>query len=166
VRVVEHSVRKEKEAFTYQGLTTCAEVDWSWTILSSTLLLSARQLQTESAVTAPPPCFPNAGRGTVRFPSETNKGRPHTERICTRGAYVEKTVFCEKAKRSKKEQMHPPNPQHADNAAVGAIRPPVGINGEINLRRYTNNPTPACPTRLVRPGQSSTARASEDQSLP
>jgi L-2-hydroxyglutarate oxidase LhgO len=40
VRVVEHSVLwKEKEAskvFTYQGLTTCTEVDRSWTIMSST----------------------------------------------------------------------------------------------------------------------------------
>ena len=39
VRVVEHSVMwKEKEAsnaFTYQGLTTCTEVDRSWTIMSS-----------------------------------------------------------------------------------------------------------------------------------
>jgi hypothetical protein len=39
VRVVEHSVLwKEKEAtkvFTYQGLTTCTEVDRSWTIISS-----------------------------------------------------------------------------------------------------------------------------------
>jgi hypothetical protein len=39
VRVVEHSVLwKEKEAskvFTYQGLTTCAEVDKRWTIMSS-----------------------------------------------------------------------------------------------------------------------------------
>jgi hypothetical protein len=39
VRVVEHSVLwKEKEAskvFTYQGLTTCTEVDRSWTIMSS-----------------------------------------------------------------------------------------------------------------------------------
>jgi hypothetical protein len=39
VRVVEHSVLwKEREAsklFTYQGLTTCTEVDRSWTIMSS-----------------------------------------------------------------------------------------------------------------------------------
>ena len=39
VRVVEHSVMwKDKEAskvFTYQGLTTCTEVDKSWTIMSS-----------------------------------------------------------------------------------------------------------------------------------
>ncbi len=39
VRVVEHSVLwKEKGAsnvFTYQGLTTCTEVDRSWTIMSS-----------------------------------------------------------------------------------------------------------------------------------
>jgi len=39
VRVVEHSVLwKEKETFkvfTYQGLTTCTEVDRSWTIMSS-----------------------------------------------------------------------------------------------------------------------------------
>ena len=39
VRVVEHSVMwKEKEAsnaFTYQGLTTCTEVDRSWRIMSS-----------------------------------------------------------------------------------------------------------------------------------
>jgi hypothetical protein len=117
VRVVEHSVLwKEKEAykvFTYQGLTTCTEVDKSWMIMSSTYnhirskrgkdehsmamfirkevehqelqeaagyrsptwrvlralqsLLSATQLQGESAVAAPPPFFPNAGRGTVRF---------------------------------------------------------------------------------------------------
>jgi hypothetical protein len=40
VRVVEHSIMwKEKTAskiFTYQGLTTCTEVDKSWTIMSST----------------------------------------------------------------------------------------------------------------------------------
>jgi hypothetical protein len=40
VRVVEHSVLwKEKEAsktFTYQGLTTCTQLDRSWTIMSST----------------------------------------------------------------------------------------------------------------------------------
>jgi len=40
VRVVDHSVLwKETEAskvFTYQGLTTCADVDTSWTIMSST----------------------------------------------------------------------------------------------------------------------------------
>jgi hypothetical protein len=39
VRVVEHSILwKEKEAskvFTYRGLTTCTEVDKSWTIMSS-----------------------------------------------------------------------------------------------------------------------------------
>jgi hypothetical protein len=97
---------------TYQGLTTCTEVDKSWTIMSSTRnhlrqkrgenisglgtrireevghqerleatgyrsptwrvlralqsLLSAVQLQGESAVTAPP-FFPSAGRGTTRF---------------------------------------------------------------------------------------------------
>jgi hypothetical protein len=40
VRVVEHSIMwKEKTSskiFTYQGLTTCTEVDKSWTIMSST----------------------------------------------------------------------------------------------------------------------------------
>jgi hypothetical protein len=116
VRMVEHSVLwREKEAskvFTYQGLTTCTEVDKIWTIMSSAYnhvrskrgkdersmamfirkevehqerleaaryrsptwrvlralqsLLSATQLQGESAVVAPP-FFPNAGRGTVRF---------------------------------------------------------------------------------------------------
>ncbi len=116
VRVVEHSIIwKEKTAskiFTYQGLTTCTEVDKSWTIMSSTYnhlrqkrrenksglgtlireevghqerleatgyrsptwkvlralqsLLSAVQLQGESAVTTPP-FFPSAGRGTTRF---------------------------------------------------------------------------------------------------
>ena len=39
VRVVEHSVRWKETAaakiFTYQGLTTCTEVDKSWTIMSS-----------------------------------------------------------------------------------------------------------------------------------
>ena len=39
VRVVEHSVMWKKMAaskiFTYQGLTTCTEVDKSWTIMSS-----------------------------------------------------------------------------------------------------------------------------------
>jgi hypothetical protein len=39
LRVVEHSILwKEKDAskvFTYQGLTTCTEVDRSWTIMSS-----------------------------------------------------------------------------------------------------------------------------------
>ena len=100
------------KVFTYQGLTTCTEVDRSWTIMSSAynhvrskrgedersmamfireevehqerleaagyrsptrrvlrilqFLLSATQLQGESAVAAPP-FFPNAGRGTVRF---------------------------------------------------------------------------------------------------
>ena len=114
---VEHSVLwKEKEAskvFTSQGLTTCTEVDKSWTIMISAYnqvrskrgkdersmamfirwkevehqelleaagyrspscrvlralqsLLSATQLQGESAVAAPP-FFPNAGRGTVLF---------------------------------------------------------------------------------------------------
>jgi hypothetical protein len=98
--------------FTYQGLTTCTEVDKSWTIMSSAYnhvrskrgkdersmamfirkevehqerpeaagyrsptwrmlralqsLLSATQLQGESAVAAPP-FFPNTGRGRVRF---------------------------------------------------------------------------------------------------
>jgi hypothetical protein len=116
VRVVEHSVLwKENEAskvFTYQGLTTCTEVNKSWTTMSGAYnhvrskrgkdersmamfirkevqhqelleaagyrsptwrvlrslksLLSATQLQGESAVAAPP-FFPNAGRGTVRF---------------------------------------------------------------------------------------------------
>ena len=99
-------------SFTYQGLTTCTDVDKSLTIMSSAYnhvrsqrgkdersvamfirkevehqdrleaagyrsptwrvlralqsLLSATQLQGESAVVAPP-FFPNAGRGTVRF---------------------------------------------------------------------------------------------------
>jgi hypothetical protein len=116
VRVVEHSIMwKEKTSskiFTYQRLTTCTEVDKSWTIMSSTYnhvrqkrgenksglgtlirkevghqdrleatgyrsptwrvlralqsLLSAVQLQEESAVTATP-FFPSAGRGTTRF---------------------------------------------------------------------------------------------------
>ena len=116
VRVVEHSVMWKETAaskiFTYQGLTTCTEVDKSWTIMSSVYnhlrqgreksnsglgtliraevehqerleargyrsptwrllralqsLLSAVQLQGESAVTAPP-FFPSAGRGTTRF---------------------------------------------------------------------------------------------------
>ena len=106
---------KKKEVskvFTHQGLTTCTEVDKSWTIMSGAYnhvrskrgkdersmamfirkevehqerleaagylsptwrvlralqsLLSATQLQGESAVAAPP-FFPNAGRGTVRF---------------------------------------------------------------------------------------------------
>jgi hypothetical protein len=98
--------------FTYQGLTTCTEVDKSWTIMSSVYnhlrhwkeksnsglgtliraevehqerleamgyrsptwrllralqsLLSAVQIQGESAVTAPP-FFPSAGSGTTRF---------------------------------------------------------------------------------------------------
>ena len=100
------------KVFTYQGLTTCTELDKSWTIMSSTYnhlrqgrdkgidelkvfirtevelqerleatgyrpptwrllralqsLLSAVQLQGESAVTAPP-FFPSAGRGTTQF---------------------------------------------------------------------------------------------------
>jgi len=116
VRVVEHSVMWKETAaskiFTYQGLTTCTEVDKSWTIMSSVYnhlrqrreksnsglgtliraevehqerietigyrspmwrllralksLLSAVQLQGESAVTALP-FFPSAGRGTTRF---------------------------------------------------------------------------------------------------
>jgi hypothetical protein len=115
VRDVKHSIMwKEKTAskiFTYQGLTTCTEVDKSWTIMRSAYnhlrhkrgenksglgtlireevghqehleatgyrsptwkvlralqsLLSAVQLQEESAVTAPP-FFPGAGRGTTR----------------------------------------------------------------------------------------------------
>jgi hypothetical protein len=44
VRVVKHSVLwKEKEAskfFTYQGLTTCTEVDRSWTIMSNTWMMA------------------------------------------------------------------------------------------------------------------------------
>ena len=39
VRVVQHSVRWKETAaskiFTYQGSTTCTEVDQSWTIMSS-----------------------------------------------------------------------------------------------------------------------------------
>jgi len=116
VRVVEHSIMWKEAAaskiFTYQGLTTCTELDKSWTITSSAYnhlrqgrdkstselrtliraevaqqdrleamgyrsptwrllralqsLLSAVQLQGESAVTAPP-FFPSAGRGTTRF---------------------------------------------------------------------------------------------------
>jgi hypothetical protein len=115
VRVVEHSVMWKATAaskiFTYQGLTTCTEVDKSWTIMSSTYnyfwqgrgknqkdlgtlirsevefqerleatgyrspwrvlralqsMLSAVQLQGESAVTAAP-FFSSAGRGTTRF---------------------------------------------------------------------------------------------------
>jgi hypothetical protein len=116
VKVVEHSVMWKETAaskiFTYQGLTTCTEVDKSWTVMSSVYnhlrqgkergiselrtfirtegeqqerleamgyrsptwrllralqsLLSAVQLQGESAVTAPP-FFPSAGRGTTRF---------------------------------------------------------------------------------------------------
>jgi hypothetical protein len=116
VRVVEQSIMwRETETakvFTYQGLTTCAELDKSWTVMSSIYnhlrqgrdksiselklfiraevelqerletmgyrsptwrllralqsLLSAVQLQGESAVTAPP-FFPSAGRGTTNF---------------------------------------------------------------------------------------------------
>jgi hypothetical protein len=116
VRVVEHSVMWKEMAvskiFTYQGLTTCTEVDKSWMIMSSVYchlrqgretsnsglgtliraevehqerleamgyrsptrrllralqsLLSAVQIQGESAVTAPS-FFPSAGRGTTRF---------------------------------------------------------------------------------------------------
>jgi len=100
------------KVFTYQGLTTCTELDKSWTIMSSIYnhlrqgrdksiselkffiraevelqerletmgyrsptrrllralqsLLSAVQLQGESAVTAPP-FSPSAGRGTTKF---------------------------------------------------------------------------------------------------
>ena len=40
MRVVEYSVIWEKKeaskVFTYQGLTTCTEVDRSWTVMSST----------------------------------------------------------------------------------------------------------------------------------
>jgi hypothetical protein len=35
VRVVEHSEMAASKIFTYQGLTTCTEVDKSWTIMSS-----------------------------------------------------------------------------------------------------------------------------------
>jgi len=94
VRVVEQSIMwKETETskiVTYQGLTTCTELDKSWTIMSSIYnhlrqgrdmgyrsptwrllralqsLLSAVQLQGESAVTATP-FFPSAGRGTMKF---------------------------------------------------------------------------------------------------
>jgi hypothetical protein len=116
VRVVEQSIMwRETETakvFTYQGLTTCTELDKSWTIMSSIYnhlrqgrdksiselkvfiraevelqerletkgyrsptwslmralqsLLSAVQLQGESAVTAPP-FFPSTGRGTTKF---------------------------------------------------------------------------------------------------
>ena len=116
VKVVEHSVRWKETAaskiFTYQGLTTCTEVDKIWTVMSSAYnylrqgkerstselrtfirkegeqqerfeamgyrsptwrllralqsLLSAVQLQGESAVMAPP-FFLSAGRGTTRF---------------------------------------------------------------------------------------------------
>jgi ribonuclease HI len=116
VRVVEQSIMwRETETakvFTYQGLTTCTELDKSWTVMSSIYnhlrqgrdksiselklfiraevelqerletmgyrsptwrllralqsLLSAVQLQGESAVTAPP-FFPSAGRGTTNF---------------------------------------------------------------------------------------------------
>ena len=116
VRVGEHSVMWKETAaskiFTYQGSTTCTEVDKSWTIVSSVYshlrqvgkknaselktliraeveqqerleamgyrsptwrllralqsLLSAVQLQGESAVTVPP-FFPSACRGTTRF---------------------------------------------------------------------------------------------------
>jgi hypothetical protein len=116
LRVVEQSIMwRETETakvFTYQGLTTCTELDKSWTVMSSIYnhlrqgrdksiselklfiraevelqerletmgyrsptwrllralqsLLSAVQLQGESAVTAPP-FFPSAGRGTTKF---------------------------------------------------------------------------------------------------
>ena len=116
VKVLEHSVMWKETAaskiFTYQGLTTCTEVENGWTIMSSVYnhlrqgkerstselsafirkegeqqerleargyrsptwrllrvlqsLLSAVQLQGESAVTAPP-FFLSAGRGTTRF---------------------------------------------------------------------------------------------------
>jgi len=116
VRVLEKSIMwRETETakvFTYQGLTTCTELDKNWTIMSSIYnhlrqgrdkgidelkvfirtevelqerleatgyrpptwrllralqsLLSAVQLQGESAVTAPP-FFPSAGRGTTQF---------------------------------------------------------------------------------------------------
>jgi hypothetical protein len=123
VRVEEHSVMWKETAaskiFTCQGLTTCTEVDKSWTIMSSTYkhlrqgrgknksdlgtliraqvefqerleatgyrsltwrelralqsMLSAVQLQEESAVTAAP-FFSSAGRGTTRFWGKS-KGR-------------------------------------------------------------------------------------------
>jgi hypothetical protein len=116
VRVVEQSIMWREtetvEVFTCQGLTTCTELDKSWTVMSSIYnhlrqgrdkniselkffiraevelqerletmgyrsptwrllralqsLLSAVQLQGESAVTAPP-FFPSAGRGTTKF---------------------------------------------------------------------------------------------------
>jgi hypothetical protein len=116
VRVVEQSIMwRETETakvFTYQGLTTCTELDKSWTVMSSIYnhlrqgrdksiselklfiraevelqerletmgyrsptwrllralqsLLSAVQLQGESAVTAPP-FFSSVGRGTTNF---------------------------------------------------------------------------------------------------
>ena len=122
VRVVEHSIMWKEAAaskiFTYQGLTTCTELDKSWTIMGSAYndlrqernrsasdlrtfiraevdqqdrleamgyrsptwrllralqsLLSAVQLQGESAVT-PPPFFPRAGRGTIRFRKRDEK---------------------------------------------------------------------------------------------
>ena len=134
VRVVEHSVMWKETAaskiFTYQGSTTCTEVDKSWTIMSSVYnhlrqgggkstseqrtliraeveqqerleamgyrsptwrllqalqsLLSAVQLQGESAVTAPP-FFPSAGRlGSVES-SATNERGLHAKRVRARG---------------------------------------------------------------------------------
>jgi len=115
-KVLEHSVMWKETAaskiFTYQGLTTCTEVENGWTVMSSVYnhlrqgkerstselsafirkegkqqerleargyrsptwrllralqsLLSAVQLQGESAVTAPP-FFISAGRSTTRF---------------------------------------------------------------------------------------------------
>ena len=148
VRVVEHSIMWKEAAaskiFTYQGFSTCTELDKSWTIMGSAYnhlrqernrstselqtfiraevdqqdrleamgyrsqtwrllralqsLLSAVQLQGESAVTAPP-FFPRAGRGTIRF-----WGREQGPTVCLWESLGEEgREECEQAIRTRKD---------------------------------------------------------------
>jgi hypothetical protein len=113
VRVVEHSVRWKETAaskiFTYQGSTTCTEIDKSWTIMSSAHShlrqggeKNASELKTLiRAEVEQQERLPSAGRGTTRFwgqkqgptvflwDSLGEEGREECERvICTHRDWV------------------------------------------------------------------------------
>jgi hypothetical protein len=133
---------------------------------STQSLLSATQLQGESAVTAPP-FFPNAGRELVAVQFWGNEQRPtvflwdgldeegleeYERAIQTRkdwvvwsGArpmkgdctsrgfeHVGKTVFCGKAKRSKKEQGEPEAEEGMEDEAPNSK---INVSGRARRQR-------------------------------
>jgi len=171
-RVVELSVLwKEKKAskvFTYQGLTTCTEVDRSWTILSSTYnhlrkkrgenergmeILIREEWSTACRQRNSPVLGNEQGPTVFLWDGLGEEGREECERViqsrkywivwsrarpmkgdCTpRGfEHVGKTVFCGKAKRSKKEQGEPEAEEGMEDKAP---KSEVNVSGRARRQR-------------------------------